>query len=1281
VSHVSGNIYRLTWASGKMFNGGDITISVASIQDQLGNTTISSNTHTGGAIATISTPSGLALVTPATSPSTDTTPTVQVSGVTSGDTVAIYTDSNCALPSLKASATSSGATIDLTSSALSDASYTFYANTTDTAGNISTCSTANVAYVVDTTDPTLSLTSFNGGISVYKGSSQSITWTGSDSNFGATPIAIDYSADGGSSWTSVTTGTANTGSYNWTIPTIASTTTAKLRLIAVDQAGNSTPTTSSSTFKISGTPTQINVTGSASVIAGTCNSYTILIKDASNGLAYVSSALPISLSSGGWGTFYSDSACTASITTKTVALTNSSTIFYYKSNLINASVTLTASESTIPLSDGTISVAITPAAASQLSFTTQPSTTATSGTNFAAQPAVTLKDAFGNTITAVTPTVNLTAFTDSSCRTFASGTLTASATAPSSGVATFSGVQYSQADTIYLKGSASGTTSACSDAITVSSTPTQLAITGTNLVSSSQCSAPLIVTAKDANGNPANVASNQTIGLSSTLSGTLYSDSGCSSSIPSVQINSGTSSATFYFKDAVQESPTLTASLGGLTDGTFVMKVQDITQLSGTTNRVCSIVNGGAYCWGDNSSGSLGNNVAGSPVSPVPSQVLGLTSGVTRIHTSSNTTCAVVSGAAYCWGSNSGGQIGDNSTTPRSAPTQVYGLTSGVTEIATSSNNSCAIVNGAVQCWGNNSSGELGINSTGGSSNIPVQVTGLTSGATSVAVGGNFACAVVNGAALCWGNGANGALGNNAVTPSNVPVQVTGLTSGVTSVVSGGGNTCALLSTGAVKCWGGGLYGILGYNGTAAKTTPFQVTGLTSGVTALSGGGSNYCAIQSGAVYCWGNNFYGQVGNGSFTTSNLGVGIPNQVSGLSSGATLVASGNQSCAVQNGKLVCWGYQASGNIGVNTWDYHLTPSLVAGMTTATQLSSSSVGSVFSALLSDSSLLSWGDNQYGGIGIGTTTTYELPTQTTGMTTGVTALASGNASGCAIVNGSLSCWGLNNSGQLGDNTGGNRSSPTQVVGLTSDVTQVGMGVTSSCAVVNGGVQCWGQNSNGQLGDNSNTNSLTAVQVFGLTSGATQVSAGNLYACALVSGGAKCWGNGANGRLGNNAASDSWSPVQVYGLTSGVTQISAGYRHACAVVNGAAQCWGTGTTGALGNNSTAQSNIPVQVFGLTSGVTQVAAGNDSTCALVSGGVKCWGTNTKGQLGNNSLTQSNIPVQVKYLTAGVVSLGASSTAYCAAMDNGSVHCWGNNVAGQLGSSPYQFTPAFVGPWP
>jgi alpha-tubulin suppressor-like RCC1 family protein len=253
-------------------------------------------------------------------------------------------------------------------------------------------------------------------------------------------------------------------------------------------------------------------------------------------------------------------------------------------------------------------------------------------------------------------------------------------------------------------------------------------------------------------------------------------------------------------------------------------------------------------------------------------------SGISKIATTEEVACAVTTaGAALCWGDNYYGQLGNATTTSSETPVQVSTLTSGVTEIATGpGSHSCAIRNGAAYCWGENGEGQLGNNSTTDSTS-PVAVSNLTSGVTAIDVGEEHTCAIQNGAAFCWGYNVLGAVGDSTTTNRLVPTAVTGLSSGVTAISVGESFTCAIVN-GAARCWGLNLNGETG-NGTSNVVVnfPVAVTGLTSGVTAIGAGEDHACAIMGTKVYCWGLNHLGQLGNGTNRSSALPVVVVDPV--------------------------------------------------------------------------------------------------------------------------------------------------------------------------------------------------------------------------------------------------------------------------------------------------------------------------------------------------------------------------------------------------------------------
>jgi alpha-tubulin suppressor-like RCC1 family protein len=340
----------------------------------------------------------------------------------------------------------------------------------------------------------------------------------------------------------------------------------------------------------------------------------------------------------------------------------------------------------------------------------------------------------------------------------------------------------------------------------------------------------------------------------------------------------------------------------------------------------------GVTCWGRNDDGQLGNGSNTGSAAPVLVSSSGVV-GATAITAGGAHTCALTSGGGVlCWGNNSYGQVGDGSTTKKNVPVAVAGLGSGVTSISAGLVHTCALTSGGrAVCWGANFRGQLG-NGSNLDSTVPVAVSGLDSGVTAIAAGGEHTCALTgSGGPVCWGDNMHGQLGDGSTTSSNVPVALSGLDDGVTAIAAGGpiggSHTCAIvkltIGTGfntIAGCWGANDYGQLGNGNNTESDVPVAARDLTA-VTAISAGGVHTCALtSSGGAVCWGANFSGQLGNGSNADSN----VPVAVSALGSGVTAISAGRfeHACAVTSASaspqafvngVQCWGRNDYGQLG--------------------------------------------------------------------------------------------------------------------------------------------------------------------------------------------------------------------------------------------------------------------------------------------------------------------------------------------------------------------------------
>jgi alpha-tubulin suppressor-like RCC1 family protein len=168
--------------------------------------------------------------------------------------------------------------------------------------------------------------------------------------------------------------------------------------------------------------------------------------------------------------------------------------------------------------------------------------------------------------------------------------------------------------------------------------------------------------------------------------------------------------------------PTKTLESGVLSGKTITSISQDgyVSEASGGYSHTCVVADGTAYCWGDNLKGQLGDGTTVDSPSPVAVVATGVLSGKTiqAVYVGLTHSCVRANSGAYCWGNNVYGQIGDSTTTSRVTPVAVSQVStaltaSNVVSLGGGGNRGCAVItDGRTFCWGLNSSGQIGDGTT-----------------------------------------------------------------------------------------------------------------------------------------------------------------------------------------------------------------------------------------------------------------------------------------------------------------------------------------------------------------------------------------------------------------------------------------------------------------------------------------------------------------------------------------------------------------------------------------
>ena len=441
--------------------------------------------------------------------------------------------------------------------------------------------------------------------------------------------------------------------------------------------------------------------------------------------------------------------------------------------------------------------------------------------------------------------------------------------------------------------------------------------------------------------------------------------------------------------------------IGNGTSGGNVLVPTPVSSITGTavsistsSSATCALLdNNSVTCWGANSVGQIGNGTTSSGTIPDYTSSFATNQIKLMLDGGRDVSCSLVdNGSIYCWGRNNDGQIGDGTTAHATTPTWVDTsykfLTTRMKDVISASScsvspalptglgidsSTCTIsgtptsavdnrtytviatidgISFQTSVWLSTAYKQLTSSIDGSELHVGAAMEEITfesesfASSDSLSLGMQRTCAIIdNGSMKCWGNYANGGLGNGLGSGSdyvgdsanemgdNLPV--TNLGTGRTATLLASSidltHSCAILDNGSVKCWGDNFYGQLGIGNTNTIGDDINEMGdnltavdLGSGRTAIDLGLGMYssCAVlDNGSVKCWGANTYGQLGIGNTNTigddiNEMGDNLTAVDLGTGRTATQIASGRAHVCVilDNGAVKCWGTNGHGNLGI-------------------------------------------------------------------------------------------------------------------------------------------------------------------------------------------------------------------------------------------------------------------------------------------------------------------------------------------------------------------------------